>query len=755
MPIFYNEQTQEFHIQGNDFSYLLNVMENNQLGQIYYGKKVRHRSSFKHLIQTPPRVTLSCVYEGDLEFSLETLKQEYPSYGTTDYREPAYQVEQEDGSRITDLQYKRHKIQKGKPSLEGLPATYVEHDEEATTLEIVLYDELIDMEVRLLYTLFENTNILTRSARFSNEGQQHLKLTRVMSTSVDLFDSDYNWLQLSGAWARERHIETRPLQSGIQKISSTRGTSSSQHNPFVALMRKDATEDQGEVFGFSLVYSGNFIAQAEVDHYDTTRFTMGLNPFDFNWLLSPDESFQTPEAVMVYSDQGLNKMSQTFHSLYKERLARGYWKDKARPVLINNWEATYFDFDERKIVDIASQANELGVELFVLDDGWFGNRNDDTTSLGDWYSDDSKLPNGVKSVAEKITDLGMMFGLWFEPEMVSKQSDLYQTHPDWLIHVKGRHLSHGRNQYILDFSRQEVVDYIYEQMSSMLTDANISYVKWDMNRYMTEIGSATLPADRQQEVAHRYILGVYQLYERLTTTFPYVLFESCASGGARFDPGMLYYAPQAWTSDNTDAIERLKIQYGTSMVYPLSSIGAHVSAVPNHQVKRTTSLSTRGDVAFFGTFGYELDITQMSEQEKQHIKEQIVFYKEHRELIQNGHFYRLKSPFSKDGKETAWMVVSQDQSQAIVGYYQVLAKSNPGLSRLPLKGLKEEYSYTIFDSNLELFGDELMNIGLQLEESYIGNQAGEITESGDFSSRVYYLKAVPVETDSHQAQQDW
>lgn len=726
MPIHYNDETKEFHIQSIGVSYIFKVLKNEQLGHLYYGKRLKHRNSFNHLYREEFRDNSTHVFEGDQTFSLDLLKQEYPAYGTTDFRQPSYQILQENGSRITNFKYKNYDIYKGKPSLDGLPSTYVESQEEATTLEIILFDELINAEIKLLYTVYENLNVITRSAKFINNGKEQLNLSRALSANVDFFDSDFELVQLSGAWAKERHIKVRKLEQGLQSISSTRGTSSAHQNPFIAIKRTDTNENQGEVYGFSLVYSGNFLAQVEVDHYEVTRVQMGINPFDFNWLLENGESFQTPEIVMVYSDKGLNEMSQTYHELYRERLARGYWRDRSRPVLINNWEATYFGFDEQKILSLAEDSKELGVELFVLDDGWFGKRDDDTTSLGDWFVDKRKLPNGLTALANKVTDLGLDFGLWFEPEMISKVSELYKTHSDWLIQVPGRRLSHGRNQYVLDFSREEVADYIFEMMAEILRDAPITYVKWDMNRYMTEIGSNVLPANRQKEVAHRYILGVYDLYERLTSEFPKVLFESCASGGSRFDPGMLYYAPQTWTSDDTDAIERLKIQYGTSIVYPLSSIGAHVSDIPNHQVGRITSLKTRGDVAFFGVFGYELDITQMTKKEKEMVKEQIIFYKNNRDLIQKGTFYRLQSPFQ--GNVTSWMVVSSDQSEAIIGRYQILGRPNPGYERILLDGLSEEYEYQIEGMKSTFYGDELMFAGIHLDRVI-----------GDFDSKIIKL----------------
>ena len=733
MPILYNDSTREFHLQTEKTSYIFSILDNGQLGQLYYGKKLRHRESFERLFHVEATPNTACVNEGDLVFSLDVIKQEYPAYGTTDFREPAYQVLQEDGSRITDFVYKEHQIFGGKKGLEGLPATYVEREDEATTLEISLYDQAIDVEVRLSYTVFETLNAITRSARFINQGQRDVNLTRAMSASVDLPDSDFEMVQLSGSWARERHVKNRKLVPGLQSIASTRGASSAQHNPFLALKRPAATEHQGEVYGVSLVYSGNFLAQVEVDHYDVTRLMIGINPFDFNWLLESGEAFQTPEVVMVYSAEGLNSMSQTFHRLYRTRLARGQWRDRERPVLINNWEATYFDFDEKKIFELAKSSKELGVELFVLDDGWFGKRDDDTTSLGDWFEDERKLPNGITQLAKDITGLGMEFGLWFEPEMVSKASELYKAHPDWVIHVPNRQMSHGRNQFVLDFSRQEVVDFIHSLMADVLRDAPISYVKWDMNRYMTEIGSLELPADRQREVVHRYILGVYSLYERLTSEFPHVLFESCAGGGSRFDPGLLHYAPQGWTSDDTDAVERLKIQYGTSLVYPISSMGAHVSAVPNHQVGRITSLETRANVAYFGAFGYELDVTIMTAEEKESVKRQIAFYKDNRLLIQQGQFYRIESPFAEDGNTTSWMVVSEDQNEAILGYYQVLSQPNPGLTRVFFKGLNPEFEYAIDGLDATFYGDELMGAGLQL------NRYRTARHPADFSSIVYKL----------------
>lgn len=735
MAVLFDEKERLFHLQAKDTSYILQVLETGHVAHVYWGKKVRNASNISRAANS------SCYQNRPLEpvlssekkrLSLDMLPQEYPAYGNTDFRQPAYQVQLENGSTVTDLRYDGHYIYSGKKKLQNLPATYVENDTEASTLELYLVDALIGLRVILSYTVYENYDVITRSVRFVNEGQQHLTLNRALSASVDFIDDKFRLLQLSGAWARERHLITRPLVHGIQSVESTRGASSPYHNPFIALLREDASENHGEVYGFNLVYSGNFLAQVEVDHYSHTRVLMGINPFDFSWLLQPGEAFQAPEVVMVYSDHGLNKMSQTYHELYRTRLARGRFRDKARPILINNWEATYFDFNTEKLIELAKAAKELGVELFVLDDGWFGKRNDDKSSLGDWFVNEEKLPGGLAALSQKITDLGLEFGIWVEPEMVSPDSELYRAHPDWCIHVEGRNRSTGRNQLVLDLTREDVCSAIVDMISNVLKSGRITYVKWDMNRHMTEIGSAQLPAERQRETAHRYILGLYRILEELTSRFPDVLFESCASGGGRFDPGMLYYMPQTWTSDNTDAVERLKIQYGTSIVYPLVSMGAHVSAVPNHQVHRVTSLQTRGNVAAFGNFGYELDLTRLTDDEKEIIKDQIHQYKEARELVQKGDFYRLLSPF--EGNDTAWLVVSKDKNEALVGFYRVLAQANSYCPILRLQGLDPTKDYRVVGTDEIYGGDELMHFGLDVVKH-------GFSILGDFQSVVLRLRA--------------
>ena len=660
---------------------------------------------------------------------LEAIPQEYPGYGSTDLRSPSIELQFADGTTATDFRYDSHNIYLGKNKLNGLPSTYVEDEKEATTLELILVDSLKNVKLILSYSVFEEFDAITRSVKIINESNEEVKITRVLSANIDFRDSDYELIQLSGAWARERHIVRSRIRSGSQSVESRRGSSSHAQNPFMALVRKDTTEQNGDAYGFSLVYSGNFLANVEVDMYENARAQIGINPFDFTWILEEGEEFKAPEAVLVYSNEGLTGMSHIYNCLYGKRLCRGEYRDKIRPILINNWEATYFDFNEIKIKEIAKEAKNLGIELFVLDDGWFGKRDDDNSSLGDWFVNEDKLKGGLNKLATQINEMGLQFGLWFEPEMVSPISELYKEHPDWCLHIPGRNRSEARRQLILDFSREDVCNYIIEKISEVLSSAPISYVKWDMNRNMSEIGSAKLPANRQREVAHRYMLGLYKVLEEITTRFPHVLFESCSGGGGRFDPGMLYYMPQTWTSDNTDAIERLKIQFGTSMVYPNASIGCHVSDVPNHQVDRITPIETRGVVAMSGNFGYELDITKLPECEKEIIKEQVKLYKEIRETIQFGKYYRLSSPF--ENNDAAWMYISKDCEEIIVSFVRTLAKPNPKFVSLKLVGLDENSDYEIRGENLIVGGDELMNIGLNVPEL-----------KGDYQAKMWRLKKV-------------
>ncbi len=737
--IWFNEECRQFHLTNGEISYIFRVYEDGKLLQLYYGAVVPERD-YSYLVELQHRPMTTYRKEGDLRYSLEHVRQEFPEYGTTDFRHPAICLRQENGSRITDFLYVSHQIVDGKPALEGLPATYTETQTEAKTLILTLRDEVTEVEVQLFYTIFADWPVITRSSKVINQGRETCYLESLASLSLDLPDADYDWLQLSGAWARERHIKERPLQQGIQSIESTRGISSPHHNPFVALKRPETTEFSGPVLGTALVYSGNFLIQAEVDTYDVTRLQLAINPFGFEWKLAAGQSFTSPEALLVYSERGLNGMSQVFHQLFRRRLARGYWRERARPVLINNWEATYFDFSEDQLLELAEKAQEVGVELFVLDDGWFGQRTNDRAGLGDWFVNPERLPRGLGSLAERIHGLGMQFGLWFEPEMVNKDSQLYRTHPDWLLAVPDRQPHHGRNQFVLDYSRPEVVDEIFGRLSAIIEEAQLDYIKWDMNRPLTDVFSAAWPADQQGEIFHRYVLGVYDLYERLISRYPSLLFESCSSGGGRFDPGMLYYAPQAWTSDDSDAIERLKIQYGTSLLYPLSSMGAHVSIVPNHQTNRLTPLKTRGNVAFFGSFGYELDLNQLNPEELAEVREQIAFYKRHRDLIHNGTFYRLRSPFKGDG-QTAWMLVSQDQNTALLGTFKALNQVNRSHQRLQLKGLAADKVYRL--EGRVYTGAELMRVGLVTTDASSGQllEDSEQKPSYDFDSKLWLFEA--------------
>lgn len=743
MSIVFHPQSRTFHLYNACISYIFKVLPSGHLGQLYCGKALRDRPDFDHLFETAPRSMAACFFDDDTAYSLEHIRQEYAVCGAGDTRLPALDARMADGSRLLDLQYQSHAVAPGKPPIEGLPATYTEQDDEADTLTVTLADPLAGVTVTLFYTVFAQLPAIARHAEIACTGENPISLDRAMSLCLDLPDSDYEMVELTGAWARERHVATRPLAEGVQAVYSLRGHSSHQFNPFLALKRPDCGEMHGEVYGFSLVYSGNFLAQADVDPYHVTRVTMGIHPQNFSWTLRPGETFATPEAVMVYSDRGLNGMSQAFHTLYRSRLARGVWRDAVRPVLVNNWEATYFDFNEEKLLALATEAKALGIELFVLDDGWFRNRSSDETGLGDWEVDTAKLPGGLKGFGEKLNAMGLQFGLWIEPEMVNPGTRLWQEHPDWVLHQPGRRPLPSRHQYVLDCSNPAVVDYLYDRLTALLDGAPVSYIKWDMNRSISDAFSCAAGPEGQGAVLHRYILGVYRLYQRLIDRYPRILFESCSSGGARFDPGMLYYAPQCWASDDTDAVERLKIQYGTSFVYPVSSMGAHVAAVPNHQLGRVTSLTTRANVAFFGAFGYEMDLTRLPPRGRELVARQVAFFKQYRRLLQFGAFWRLQSPFAYN--EAAWMTVSPDRETALVGDYLVLQQANAGYRRIRLAGLAPDrlYRVTPLGSGAEpcgpaytAGGDELMQAGL------VTTGDSRMQHDGDFVSRLYLLETV-------------
>lgn len=722
MPITFKNNI--FHLYNSEMSYVIYLSEHADLLHIYWGARI---DAEEVDIIIKARASFSAYENGDPNYTLDVLPQEYPVYGAQDMRTPALEIETKNGSIISQPRYISHNIYSGKPGIDNLPAVYTENDDEAETLEVVIGDKIAGYEVKLSYTVFDKLNVVCRHSEITNVSDDDIYVNSAMSANIDYFDYDYKYLHLHGAWAREKHVEICDIHKGFQGIDSKRGASGVCENPFVGIMRKDAVEDYGDVYGVSLVYSGNHKINIEVEQYGSMRVQAGINPHNFRWKLANNETFFTPEVVLVYSDEGLGKMSRTYHDLYRTRLCRGEYRDKVRPILINNWEATYFDFDEDKLLNICENASKLGLELFVLDDGWFGKRNGDTSSLGDWYVNTDKLPNGVSGLAEKVNDKGLSFGLWVEPEMISKNSVLFREHPDWAIQAPGMDIHEGRNQFIIDLSRDEIVEYLINVFKEIFSSANIEYVKWDMNRNMTDIYSSALPYDRQGEVAHRYILGAYKLMDELTKSFPKILFEGCSGGAGRNDPGLLYYMPQNWGSDDTDAIERMYIQYGASMVYPASSICAHVSDVPNHQVGRTTPLKLRGDVAMSAVMGYEFDLSKLNDNDTEEIKEQIKLYKEIRNIISFGDEYRLINPF--ESRSCSWMFVTKDKEEAVAFYYNKLAKPNSELRRLKFKGLDPNSIYSV--RKKEYSGRTLMNYGITLP----------IYEK-DFESEVYLIKKV-------------
>ncbi|MBR1561731.1 MAG: alpha-galactosidase [Ruminococcus sp.] len=736
MSVFYSEKDRSFRLDANNTSYMMKYTEEGYLCHVYFGAKVPD-DDLGYLLRFDESPLTPLENNRDRATFLDTTPFEYSCFGIGDYREAAFKILDDKGMTAADLRYKSHKIYKGKPALEGMPATFATDSSGCETLEITLEDKPSGLEVVLVYTAFDKLDVITRSVRVNNVGSRSVQLTRVLSTCID-FDTDkFDMITLNGSWARERAVERCRLHHGKQLIDSIKGESSHQNNPFVALCDNNADEDRGEVFGFNFVYSGNFFAQAEVTQHKKTRFVMGINPLDFTWLLEAGESFTAPEVVMVHSDEGLGKMSRTFHDLYRENLIRGEYKDKRRPILINNWEATYFNFDTEKLISIAREASKLGIEMLVMDDGWFGHRDSDNSSLGDWFVYEKKLQGGLKYLVDEVNKLGMKFGIWFEPEMISPDSELYKAHPDWAIQIEGRPLTMSREQYVLDYSNKEVRDYIYGLMRKILDSANIEYIKWDMNRQFTEIGSSFLPANRQRELWHRYVLGVYDVMNRLTTDYPHLLLENCSGGGARFDPGMLYYSPQIWCSDDTDAIERLKIQHGTSMCYPCSAMGAHVSDCPNHTVGRNTPFKTRGHVAMVGTFGYELDVTRIPQEDRDAIPAQIEEFNKFNTLVRTGDHYRIGNMF-EDNTWDAWMFVSKDKTDALFEFVQVLARPNERSRRIKLKGLDpDSYYYEESEPDKKISGAALMNAGINIAKIW-----GADGISGDFSSKIlHFIKA--------------
>ncbi|MBC1922564.1 alpha-galactosidase [Listeria grayi] len=729
MPIQFNQKKKQFHLYNDTLSYIMELDQDKYLTHLYYGERIRNftmqrpypeidRSSFSPNPENP----------STRGFSLDVILQEMPGQDSGDYREPAFEIIYPDGTSATHFAYKSHRTFAGKKALPGLPATYVKTDSEAETLEITLIDSIRQVEAVLSYTIFEKLSVITKSISFKNTGTKAVTLLRAFSSCFEFPDADFDCIQLPGAWAREKQLVRHPIHHGFHVLDSKRGASGVAQQPFMALARKGTDENTGEVYGLHFVYSGNFSIRTQVDTYSQTRVLVGLNPYHFSWKLGPGESFQTPEVVSVYAKNGLNEMSHNYHSLYINHLARGEHQYKERPVLINNWESTYFDFNETKLLQLAKRAKDIGVELLVLDDGWFGHRDDDTTSLGDWTVDKRKLPNGLNHLANEVNKLGLKFGLWFEPEMVSKDSSLYREHPDWHIHVDKYPLSVGRNQYVLDFSREDVREGIYQQLTKILDATPIDYIKWDMNRNITELGNRILPADQQMEISHRYILGLYELLEKLTTRYPHILFENCSGGGGRFDPGMTYYMPQSWASDNTDGYDRIKIQYGTSLIFPPVMICAQLSEAPNHQVGRTTPLATRANVAMSANFGVMLDLEKESKETLDYTKHAITWYKEHRRLLQFGTFYRLENPFTSNF--ASWSFIAPNQEEAVVFFFKALGSASEPLVKLHLQGLNPDYYYQCDQKVYS--GEELMKFGLYLNEDL----------HGDFLSQVFHFTKI-------------
>ena len=736
MNIQVNASNRLFHLQTKHTSYVFHVIEDGSLGQLYYGPKIPFKDDYANLNTREEHDCTNTRTDEDVEFQAELLKQEYAGLGKGDYRYPAFQITYPNGSRTSEFQYRDYELKDGKARLTGLPSTFADDSNDSQTLTVKLADG--DLELQLHYTVFADEDVIVRSTTFVNHGKT-VFLNRALSAQLDLPDANYDFIQFAGSWSRERHLHRSHLRPGTQSISSLRTASSHQENPFFMLARPHTDNNQGAVFGFNFVYSGNFLDSVEVDQFDTTRVLIGINPDEFGWKLNSGDSFQTPEVIFSYTDNGFNALSQQLGAFYAQHLINPHFAHQERPILINNWEATFMDFTEDKLMPIVERAKELGIEMFVLDDGWFGHRDDDRSSLGDWFVDEKKFNHGIAGFAKRVHDLDMKFGLWFEPEMISIDSKLYQTHPEWMIKTPGRGQTPGRHQFVLDMSRKEVVDYLFELMSHIIQDAKLDYIKWDMNRNITEMYGADLPADQQLEFSHRYILGVYDLYDRLTKAFPDVLFESCASGGGRFDLGMMYYAPQAWCSDDTDAVERIKIQDGTSYGYTPSMWGAHVSAVPNDQVGRLTSIDMRAKVAYFGAFGYELDVTELSDEEQATIKQQVAFYKQYRKLFQFGTFYRLETPDTSDNVY-GWETVSPDKQTAIGMRYQILNGANPAYIRYYFKGLDPERRYTVNDGSEVFSGAELMNAGYFVPR--VMNRLQSPKVPSDFHADMFIVKAI-------------
>ena len=728
MSIVYNEAEKTLTLTTANSAYQMLIDELGFLRHLHYGSRIAAQNmSYQHLDVDVAFSGNPVENRRERNISPDTMPQEYTSFGVGDFRLNSIALVNTDGSRAVQFRYLSHEICKGKYAIPGLPAAY-DNGDEADTLIVTLGDAVSGIKVRLYYGVFEKQDVITRCAEIINEGAGTVTLEKAASLALDMPYGNWDLMHFWGKHCLERQPERVPLSHSITTIGSTRGMTSHQHNPFIILCDHEASEDHGECYGLMLAYSGGFKAEIEMNQIDTVRVVMGIDDTYFSWKLNAGESFRTPEVLLSYAD-GLTALSHKYHNMIRHNICRGIHHLAKRPVLVNNWEATYFDLDEDIMYGLAKESAELGVELFVMDDGWFGERYDDNAGLGDWFVNRKKLPNGLDSLIEKITGLGMKFGIWVEPEMVNTDSDLYRAHPDWALSEPGREPTFCRNQLVLDMSNPEVVEYLYGCLSTLLREHNISYIKWDFNRCLANVYSHALPAERQGEVSHRFVLGLYSLLDRLTTEFPNVLFEGCSGGGGRFDAGMLYYTPQIWLSDDTDAIERLRIQGGTSYGYPVSAMGAHVSASPNHQTGRSTPINTRGIVAMSGAFGYELDIRKLSDEDKEAIRQQIIRYHQDDELIHQGLYYRLTDV--EKGWFTAWQMVSENKAESLLNLVVINPQPNPAPLHLRLKGLAPDTMYRIEETGAVISGAALMNAGYTFPRMF-----------GDYPAAQLHLRAV-------------
>ncbi len=781
-----SEKKLHFTLQTVSTTYLFRVDETNHLEHLYYGRKIVSTDNL-HAMYDKHSIAVGNALSYDVEhptYTLDNICLETSALGKGDYREPSVVIRMKDGQLSSDFTYVDHRIIKGKPrSFSGLPESYTDKGDTAMTLVVVTEDKTTKVRLEHFYTTFDSSDVIVRKTAVVNNSQEEITIERLMSLQLDLDRRNLHLTTFDGAWGRERYRHTRPVSEGISINDSKSGVSSSKHNPFIMISDKDCSETHGEVYAFNLIYSGDHSEIIEKNQWEKVRVLVGLNPATFRWHLPSSQKFHTPEAIMTFSHEGTNGVSNNFHHFINSHIVRGKWRYHQRPIAFNNWEATYFNYDETKLVSLAKDAAKMGMELFVLDDGWFGSREDDTTSLGDWMVNTKKFPNGLSSLSKRIHSLGLMFCLWCEPEMISKKSILFEKHPQWLVQQPQRKPSPGRNQYLLDLTREDVRDYLFETLSEIWKVAEVDYVKWDMNRTFSDLFSYQ-EHFKQDEFTHRYILGLYELLNRFTSAFPHILFESCASGGNRFDLGLLAYMSQTWTSDNTDALSRVFIQEGTSCGYPLSAISNHVSAVPNHQTLRNSTIDTRFNVASFGILGYELDLHALTNKEKKQIAAHIAFYKQHRTLFQYGQFHRIESIY-ENSNQVIWSLSSFDRSELLIFYFQPLVQTNCASTTLRIPIVDPTLTYRVtprphqidiaqfgslinlispihikgggnveklvhenvhLDSEIEYYitpGDILAYRGITLNQQFSGTGYDKETRVlGDFGSRIYYLEAI-------------